>query len=118
MEEGAFFHGTRKVFSGVSFLLDGERTALVGENGVGKSTLLQCLTGELELNRGKVIRSRNLRIGYLPRWSRRRRSSRPRGDLAVLLPHLGLAQSRAWANRAFAPLCTRSRSLPCAARPW
>ena len=66
MEEGAFFHGVRKVFSGVTFLLDGERTALVGENGVGKTTLLQCLTGELELNRGKVIRSRNLRVGALP----------------------------------------------------
>ena len=66
MEEGAFFHGVRKVFSGISFLLDGDRTALVGENGVGKSTLLKCLSGELELNRGKVIRSRNLKIGSLP----------------------------------------------------
>jgi ATPase subunit of ABC transporter with duplicated ATPase domains len=66
MEDGAFFHGTRKAFSGISFLLDGERTALVGENGVGKSTLLKCLTGEHELNRGKLIRSRNLRIGSLP----------------------------------------------------
>ncbi len=66
MEDGAFFHGVRKVFSGITFLLDGERTALVGENGVGKSTLLKCLSGELELNRGKVIRSRNLRVGSLP----------------------------------------------------
>ena len=40
VEQGAFFHGTRKVFSGVSFLLDDARTALVGENGAGKSTLL------------------------------------------------------------------------------
>ncbi len=66
VEEGAFFHGVRKVFSGVSFLLDDARTALVGENGAGKSTLLKCLSGELELNRGKVIRSRGLRVGYLP----------------------------------------------------
>ena len=66
MEDGAFFHGVRRVFSGITFLLDGERTALVGENGVGKSTLLRCLSGELELNRGKVIRSRNLRVGSLP----------------------------------------------------
>jgi ATPase subunit of ABC transporter with duplicated ATPase domains len=54
------------VFSDVSFLLDDARTALVGENGVGKSTLLKCLAGELELNRGKIIRSRGLRVGYLP----------------------------------------------------
>jgi len=66
MEAGAFFHGTRKVFSDITFLLDGARTALVGENGVGKSTLLKCLTGEHELNRGKVIRSRGLRVGWLP----------------------------------------------------
>jgi ATPase subunit of ABC transporter with duplicated ATPase domains len=66
MEDGAFFHGVRKVFAGVTFLLDGARTALVGENGLGKSTLLRCLSGELELNRGKLIRSRNLRVGYLP----------------------------------------------------
>jgi ATPase subunit of ABC transporter with duplicated ATPase domains len=66
VEDGAFFHGVRKVFSGVSFLLDDAKTALVGENGAGKSTLLKCLSGELELNRGKVIRSRGLRVGYLP----------------------------------------------------
>ncbi|HEY2051290.1 MAG TPA: ATP-binding cassette domain-containing protein, partial [Caulobacteraceae bacterium] len=66
IEDGAFFHGVRKVFAGVSFLLDDARTALVGENGIGKSTLLRCLSGELELNRGKIVRSRGLRVGYVP----------------------------------------------------
>ena len=66
VEDGAFFHAAKPVFAGVSFLLDDARTGLVGENGAGKSTLLKCLTGELELNRGKLIRSRNLRVGYLP----------------------------------------------------
>ena len=66
IDRGAFFHGTRKVFSGVSFLLDDATTALVGENGVGKSTLLKCLSGELELNSGKIVRSRGLRVGALP----------------------------------------------------
>ncbi|MEO8811669.1 MAG: ATP-binding cassette domain-containing protein, partial [Caulobacteraceae bacterium] len=42
------------------------RTALVGENGVGKSTLLKCLSGELELNAGTLVRSRGLRVGALP----------------------------------------------------
>ena len=54
------------MFRGISFLLDGARTALVGENGAGKSTLLKCLSGELELNAGKVIRSRGLRVGSVP----------------------------------------------------
>ncbi len=66
IDGGAFFHGAKRVFSDVSFLLDDARTALVGENGVGKSTLLKCLAGELELNRGKILRSRGLRVGYLP----------------------------------------------------
>ena len=66
MERASFFYDSARVFGGVSFLLDGARTALVGENGAGKSTLLKCLTGELELNGGQVIRSRGLRIGTVP----------------------------------------------------
>ena len=66
MERASFFYGSARVFGGVTFLLDGARTALVGENGTGKSTLLKCLTGELELNGGKVIRSRGLRLGSVP----------------------------------------------------
>src|SRR5581483_7047325 len=54
------------VFRHISFLLDDARTALVGENGVGKSTLLKCLSGEEELDRGTLIKSRNLRVGALP----------------------------------------------------
>ncbi len=65
MDQGGFFYGTTKVFTGVSFLLDGARTALVGENGVGKSTLLKCLSGELELDRGTLVKSRGLRVGAL-----------------------------------------------------
>jgi ATPase subunit of ABC transporter with duplicated ATPase domains len=66
VEQGAFFHGSRKIFSGVSFLLDDARTALVGENGAGKSTLLACLSGENELNSGKLVRSRGLHVAHLP----------------------------------------------------
>jgi ATPase subunit of ABC transporter with duplicated ATPase domains len=66
IDQGAFYHGTRRIFFDVSFLLDDSTTALVGENGVGKSTLLNCLSGELELNSGKIVRSRGLHVGYLP----------------------------------------------------
>jgi ATPase subunit of ABC transporter with duplicated ATPase domains len=65
MEQASFYYGAGRVFEGVSFLLDDAKTALVGENGAGKSTLLKCLAGELELNAGKVIRSRGLRVGSL-----------------------------------------------------
>ncbi|MBX3479424.1 MAG: ABC-F family ATP-binding cassette domain-containing protein [Caulobacter sp.] len=66
MERASFHYGATPVFENVSFLLDGARTALVGENGAGKSTLLKCLSGDLELDHGQVVRSRGLRVGLLP----------------------------------------------------
>jgi ATPase subunit of ABC transporter with duplicated ATPase domains len=66
MDRGRFSYGSARVFDDVSFLLDDAKTALVGENGAGKSTLLKCLAGELELDRGTVLRSRGLRVGSLP----------------------------------------------------
>ena len=66
LDGASFYHGSAKIFENVSFLLDEARTALVGENGAGKSTLLKCLTGELELNGGQIVKSRGLRVGYVP----------------------------------------------------
>ena len=43
----------------------GRRVALVGINGAGKSTLLKLLAGEFSPTEGKVVRSRDLRVGYL-----------------------------------------------------
>lgn len=65
IDQGGFYYGNNRVFTGVSFQLDDARTALVGENGAGKSTLLKCLTGELELNEGQIVKSRGFRTGYL-----------------------------------------------------
>ena len=43
----------------------GERVALVGGNGVGKTTLLRTLVGERPASAGEVSRPRGLRIGWL-----------------------------------------------------
>lgn len=43
----------------------GRRVALVGINGAGKSTLLKLLAGHLLPTEGKVVQSRDLRMGYL-----------------------------------------------------
>jgi ABC transport system ATP-binding/permease protein len=43
----------------------GDRVALVGINGTGKSTLLRILSGVLKASLGKVVTERDLRIGYL-----------------------------------------------------
>ena len=66
IDNGSFSYGAIPVFRNISFLLDGERTGLVGENGAGKSTLLKCLTGELELNSGTITKSGGALISYVP----------------------------------------------------
>jgi ATPase subunit of ABC transporter with duplicated ATPase domains len=51
------------VFDGLSFALGEGRAALVGRNGVGKSTLLRLIAGELAPTRGSVQVSG--RLAYL-----------------------------------------------------
>ncbi|MCX7065111.1 MAG: ABC-F family ATPase [Proteobacteria bacterium] len=43
----------------------GERIAIIGPNGIGKTTLLKCLVGQLEPDRGIVKWSVNAEIGYV-----------------------------------------------------
>jgi ATP-binding cassette subfamily F protein uup len=43
----------------------GEKLALVGNNGVGKSTLLKILTGEIQTDTGKVSTREGIRVGFL-----------------------------------------------------
>jgi ATPase subunit of ABC transporter with duplicated ATPase domains len=48
-------YGTKAVLNGVSFTVQrGDRLAVIGPNGIGKSTLLKIIMGELEADRGKV----------------------------------------------------------------
>ncbi|MEW5829001.1 MAG: ribosomal protection-like ABC-F family protein [Chloroflexota bacterium] len=55
------------IFTGVTFgIARGARFAIVGPNGIGKTTLLRILVGEDEATRGSITRARGLRIGYLP----------------------------------------------------
>ena len=53
------------LYEKLSFSLSrGEKFLIVGENGVGKSTLLKLLVGELEPITGSVILSKNTEIAY------------------------------------------------------
>jgi ATPase subunit of ABC transporter with duplicated ATPase domains len=62
----AYAHpGGDLLFESVSFRVSpGDHVALVGANGVGKSTLLRVLTGELKAEEGEVAVGG--RIGYMP----------------------------------------------------
>ncbi|NWF37182.1 ATP-binding cassette domain-containing protein [Mariprofundus sp. KV] len=58
-------YGETTILSDLSFsLLPGERIGLLGPNGEGKSTLIKLLAGELEAQKGKCERAKDLSIGY------------------------------------------------------
>jgi len=44
---------------------EGEKVALIGQNGVGKSTIVKIILGETEADAGEVAISRTAKIGYL-----------------------------------------------------
>jgi ATP-binding cassette subfamily F protein 3 len=58
---------TRRILEGVSFSMgEGQKMALVGANGVGKSTLLKIIAGEETYDRGEMIKVNRILVGYLP----------------------------------------------------
>ena len=68
--------GPHDIFENISIAIHhGERAALVGPNGQGKTTLLRLLVGEETPTAGQVFRAKDLRIGYL-----RQESARVTGD--------------------------------------
>src|SRR5262249_7812503 len=55
------------VLPDVSFNIEaGERVAIIGPNGIGKTTLMRCLAGELPPNSGRITWVENAQPGYMP----------------------------------------------------
>ncbi|MCU0579212.1 MAG: ATP-binding cassette domain-containing protein, partial [Desulfobacterota bacterium] len=61
------FYGRQDLLKEVSCAINpGDKIALVGVNGTGKTTLLKIILGRLEPDQGQVHLKKGLRIGYLP----------------------------------------------------
>lgn len=58
-------YGDRTVYEGVDLVVErGDRIAVMGPNGTGKSTLLKILAGEEPPTRGRRVVGHGVRIGY------------------------------------------------------
>ena len=63
-------YGSVDIFSGLNLTIPPQsRIALVGENGIGKTTLLNVLADQESPSEGKIQRANQLKIGYLPQKS-------------------------------------------------
>ncbi|CAG0931703.1 MAG: ABC transporter ATP-binding protein uup [Rhodocyclaceae bacterium] len=67
LDKGCLAFGHVALLDHADFQVDaGERIALIGRNGSGKSSLLRALAGEGALDDGTVWRREGLRIAYVP----------------------------------------------------
>ena len=60
-------YGDKQLFEGISLKVEGgERIALIGDNGTGKSTLIKMIVGELYPDDGRIRTGPQVREAYLP----------------------------------------------------
>jgi ATPase subunit of ABC transporter with duplicated ATPase domains len=65
MDELTQGYGGEALFSGLNLTIEaGERVAIIGPNGIGKSTLLETIVGRLAPMSGEVKLSENSNVGY------------------------------------------------------
>jgi ATP-binding cassette subfamily F protein 3 len=66
IQNGHKAFGAQVLFDAATFAINtGEHVGVIGPNGAGKSTLFKILIDEDHLDDGQLIRSQNLRLGYL-----------------------------------------------------
>ncbi len=81
IDKGELDFGDRPLFDGIDFILPADgRIGLVGANGSGKTTLLRVISGDVQLDRGRLSVGRNHRFGYLPQGEPETFSDQPLFD--------------------------------------
>jgi ABC transport system ATP-binding/permease protein len=64
-EELGMKFGSKQLFDGLNFeIAKGDKIALIGKNGVGKSSLIKLMMGDLTPTSGKIKRAETLNVGY------------------------------------------------------
>jgi len=59
-------YGERVLFEGLNFGLNqGDKMALIANNGTGKSSMIKIIAGKDQQDQGKVTLRKNLKVGYL-----------------------------------------------------
>jgi len=67
IDDLSFSYGDKNILQGISLLLEqGERLAIRGKNGCGKSTFIKLLTGNLEGYTGTLSVPPGIKISYVP----------------------------------------------------
>ncbi|MCC5877427.1 MAG: ABC-F family ATP-binding cassette domain-containing protein [Candidatus Sumerlaeia bacterium] len=67
VQDVSLSYGERVILQNASFKVeDGERAAIIGPNGTGKSTLLKIIAGTIRQESGQISIPKNTQIGYLP----------------------------------------------------
>ena len=58
--------GDKKILNNITFLInEGEKVALIGDNGTGKSTLLKVIINEYTPDSGDIVYKKDTKIGYV-----------------------------------------------------
>ncbi|HBH07436.1 MAG TPA: ABC transporter [Flavobacteriales bacterium] len=66
VEDLSLNYGEKVLFRSVGFgLNEGERIALVGKNGTGKTSLLETISGDRDAESGRVVYRKGIQVGYL-----------------------------------------------------
>jgi len=86
---------SQKILVDVDFSLhEGERVAIIGKNGGGKSTMMKIIFGSLEADTGRRILQKNIKVGMLDQTPRFQEGMNVKDAIGEELKELKIAKMR------------------------